>query len=73
MPKFLNIQESKAIITLTMNEPGTRNALTGNSASEEFVNVCSYIHSQKSIKAVIVTGAGPAFSAGGNLKDMKKI
>ncbi|MBT6184411.1 MAG: enoyl-CoA hydratase, partial [Betaproteobacteria bacterium] len=43
MPKFLNIQESKAIITLTMNEPGTRNALTGNSASEEFVNVCSYI------------------------------
>ncbi len=73
MPKFLNIQESKAVITVTMNEPGTRNALTGNSASEEFVNVCSYIHSQKSIKAVIVTGAGPTFSAGGNLKDMKKM
>ena len=73
MPKFLNIQESKAIITLTMYEPGTRNALTGNIASEEFVNVFSYIHSQKSIKAVIVTGAGPAFSAGGNLKDMKKM
>ncbi len=34
---FLNIARDGAIWTLTMNQPETRNALTGNTAAEEFV------------------------------------
>ena len=73
MSQFLNIQEDGPIVTLTMNEPETRNALTGNTAADEFVSICNQIDSNKKIKAVIITGNGTAFSAGGNLKDMKKM
>ena len=73
MPNFLNIEQDGPIVTLTMNEPETRNALTGNNAADEFVSICKEIDSNKKIKAIILTGSGRVFSAGGNLKDMKKM
>lgn len=69
---FLNIARDGAIWTLTMNQPKTRNALTGNTAVEEFVQVCDEIRRDASVKAVILTGAGPIFSSGGNVKDMQR-
>lgn len=69
---FLNIERDGAILTLTMNQPETRNALTGNTAVEEFVQVCDEIRRDASVKAVILTGAGPIFSSGGNVKDMQR-
>ena len=69
---FLNIARDGAILTLTMNQPETRNALTGNTAVEEFVQVCDEIRRDASVKAVILTGAGPIFSSGGNVKDMQR-
>ena len=69
---FLNIERDGAIWTLTMNQPETRNALTGNTAVEEFVQVCDEIRRDASVKAVILTGAGPIFSSGGNVKDMQR-
>ncbi len=69
---FLNIQRDGAVVTLTMNQPQTRNALTGNTAVEEFVRACDEIRTDPSIKVVIITGEGPVFSSGGNVKDMKR-
>lgn len=69
---FLNIERDGAIWTLTMNQPETRNALTGNTAVEEFVQVCDEIRRDASVKAVILAGAGPIFSSGGNVKDMQR-
>jgi len=69
---FLNIARDGAIWTLTMNQPETRNALTGNTAVQEFVQVCDEIRRDASVKAVILTGAGPIFSSGGNVKDMQR-
>lgn len=69
---FLNIERDGAILILTMNQPETRNALTGNTAVEEFVQVCDEIRRDASVKAVILTGAGPIFSSGGNVKDMRR-
>ena len=69
---FLNIARDGAIWTLTMNQPETRNALTGNTAVEEFVQVCDEVRRDPSVKAVILTGAGPIFSSGGNVKDMQR-
>jgi len=69
---FLNIARDGAIWPLTMNQPETRNALTGNTAVEEFVQVCDEIRRDASVKAVILTGAGPIFSSGGNVKDMQR-
>jgi enoyl-CoA hydratase/carnithine racemase len=72
MKKFLNTRRDGAVITLTMDQPETRNALTGNSAVQEFVDVCAEISSDTSIRVVILTGSGPVFSSGGNLKDMQR-
>ncbi len=72
MGGFLIYEQSGAIVTLTMNQPDVRNALTGNTAVEEIVAACDRISRDLSVRAVILTGAGTAFSSGGNLKDMKK-
>ncbi|CAB5680755.1 Probable enoyl-CoA hydratase echA8 [Delftia tsuruhatensis] len=69
---FLTQERDGAILTLTMDQPETRNALTGNTAVDEFVQVCDEIRRDASVKAVILTGAGPIFSSGGNVKDMQR-
>ena len=73
MPAFLAYDQQGPIVTLTMNSPETRNVLTGNSAADEFVAACARIDADASVRAVILTGAGPAFSAGGDLKGMQKM
>ena len=73
MTTFLDVHISGAKATLTMNEPETRNALTGNSAADEFEKVCMQLNGDENVKVIIITGRGPVFSAGGNLKDMKKM
>ncbi|MCC7166588.1 MAG: crotonase/enoyl-CoA hydratase family protein [Rhodospirillales bacterium] len=72
MGSFLLYDQAGPIVTLTMNQPETRNPLTGNSAVEEFVGACRKISEDGSVRAVILTGAGSAFSSGGNVKDMRR-
>lgn len=69
---FLNIQRDGPILTITMSQPETRNALTGNTAVEEFVQICDDIRKDPSVRVVILTAEGPIFSSGGNVKDMKR-
>jgi enoyl-CoA hydratase/carnithine racemase len=73
MDKFLVFEKSgNGIVTLTMNQPAVRNALTGNTAVEEFVEVCDRIARDASVRVVILTANGPTFSSGGNVKAMQK-
>jgi enoyl-CoA hydratase/carnithine racemase len=69
---FLKTQRDGAILTITMSQPETRNALTGNTAVEEFVQICDDIRKDTSVKVVILTADGPIFSSGGNVKDMQR-
>lgn len=57
-----------AVVTLTMNRPEERNALSGNAAIDEIVAACARIAKDASVRAVILTGVDPAFSSGGNVK-----
>lgn len=59
-------------MTITMNRPDDRNALASGRDCEEFVEICREIELDSGIGAVVVTGAGGCFSAGGNLKTMKE-
>ena len=68
---FLEREKDGYVLSLTMNSPDTRNALTGDEQFEDFVAVCKEINDDKSIRAVVLTGAGSAFCAGGNVKDMR--
>lgn len=72
MNQFLLYQQDGPVVTLTMNQPEVRNALTGNTAVVEFVEACARITADSSVKAVIITGADPVFSSGGNVKDMRR-
>jgi enoyl-CoA hydratase/carnithine racemase len=70
---FLKYEQDGPVVTLTMNAPDTRNALTGNTAPQEFVDACARIATDNTVRAVILTGAGTVFSSGGNLKHMQEL
>jgi enoyl-CoA hydratase/carnithine racemase len=72
MAGFLLYEQAGHVVTLTMNEPDRRNPLTGNSAVQDFQAAISRIENDASVRAVILTGAGNAFSSGGNVKDMER-
>lgn len=69
---FLRYEQSGHIVTLTMNQPESRNALTGNSAVAEFLAATRRIADDQSVRVAIITGEGPVFSSGGNVKDMQR-
>lgn len=69
---FLQIERDGGIVVATMNQPETRNALTGNTAIEEIVQLCADIRQDAGVKVLILTAAGPIFSSGGNVKDMRR-
>ncbi len=72
MGDFLKIEREGSIITWTMNQPETRNPLTGNTAVPDFLKACNQIEADLSVKVVILTGAGSTFCSGGNVKDMQR-
>ena len=72
MPDFLKYEQDGHVVTLTMNEPERRNPLTGNSAVPEFLAAIDRIHNDHSVRVVIVTGAGTAFSSGGDVRNMER-
>ena len=68
---FLSRQIENHVLTLTMSSPDTRNALTGPEQFLDFEQTCNEVNADKSIRVVVLTGAGSAFCAGGNVKDMR--
>ena len=72
MGNFLLYEQNAGVVTLTMNQPEVRNALTGNTAIEDFVAACDKIAADISVRAVVLTGAGSAFCSGGNVKEMRR-
>jgi len=72
MSAFLHHGRAGGVLTVTMNQPETRNALTGNTAVQEFVELADSVARDTSVRVVVLTGADPVFSSGGNVKDMKR-
>jgi enoyl-CoA hydratase/carnithine racemase len=54
----------------TLNRPDTRNALT-DEVVDALVEAVADVNADHSVRAVVLTGAGRAFSSGGNVKDMR--
>jgi len=72
MSAFLQVERDADVVTVRMNRPETRNALTDPEQMQEFVDLCSTLRRDHTAKAMILTGAGTAFCAGGNIKDMRE-
>lgn len=58
------------VATLTLNRDDVRNALTGTALINDLVTVAEWVNHGDEVSALIITGAGSAFCAGGNIKDM---
>jgi enoyl-CoA hydratase/carnithine racemase len=71
MTAFLQTERNGAVLTVRMDRPESRNALTDPSQMQEFVDLCAELRRDTSVKVVILTGNGSAFCAGGNVKDMR--
>jgi enoyl-CoA hydratase/carnithine racemase len=72
MSSFLLHSQAGGVLTVTMNQPESRNALTGNTAVKEFVELADSVARDAAVRVVVLTGADPVFSSGGNVKDMKR-
>ena len=71
MNKDLLFKKDNHIATLTMNRPNDRNPLGMEGDGQNFAEAAEHINNDNDIRCVILTGAGKAFSAGGNLKAMR--
>lgn len=71
MTATILFERDGAIVTVTLNKPETRNPTTDPEILAGLNDALNRIASDSGIGCVIVTGAGQAFSAGGNLKHMR--
>ena len=69
--KEILFQIDHGIATITLNRPDIRNAITHREIIEEIKSVCKQVNEDLNVKALIVTAVDPAYSSGGNVKDMK--
>ena len=68
----LIVEERKgAVMVWTLDRPDRLNALPDLEDGEAFAAACDAVNADPSIRCVVMTGAGRAFSAGGDLKAMK--
>lgn len=71
MSNVVLYEQHEAVVTLTLNKHETRNAISEDEMVNAIVAACGQINADPSVRVVILTGAGSAFSSGGNVKDMK--
>lgn len=67
----IQIEMREAVGVITLNRPNSLNALT-TEVGQEFQAAVGEVR-ERGARAVVVTGAGRAFCAGGDLREMQKI
>jgi len=70
MSDFVKLTVDDGVATLLLDSPQTRNALGGDEQYGAIEAAVAQLARDKSVRAAIVTGAGPAFCAGGDIKKM---
>jgi enoyl-CoA hydratase/carnithine racemase len=68
----LLFEKNGFVVTLTINRPDSRNPLGEEGDGELFAEAAARINADRDIRCAILTGAGSAFSAGGNVKAMRE-
>ncbi|HWB66086.1 MAG TPA: enoyl-CoA hydratase-related protein [Mycobacteriales bacterium] len=66
----LSVSIDDGIAIVTLDRPETRNVISDEPIVSELPAACAAFNADPSIRAVVLTGAGSAFSAGGNVRKM---
>lgn len=73
MPKLkdctLTLEDRVAVLTFQRDD--VRNALTGTALAEDIITTVNWVNSEDRVSVLVLTGAGSAFSSGGNVKEMQ--
>lgn len=68
---LIDLQVETGIATLTLNRPDKRNAMS-DAMRAEFIAALEHVAADKTIRALVLTGAGKGFCAGGDISGMEK-
>ncbi len=69
--ELITLQVQDSIATLTLNRPDKRNAMSDDMRTE-FIDALERVAADKAIKALVLTGAGKGFCAGGDIAGMQR-
>lgn len=72
MSGFVTWAQEGPVVTLTLNAPERRNAISSFEDCEAVVAACRRAAADETVRCVILTGADPAFCAGGDVKGMRE-
>jgi enoyl-CoA hydratase/carnithine racemase len=65
----LTLEEGVALLTFQRDD--VRNALTGTALIDDIVRTVDWANQDSRVAVLVITGAGAAFSSGGNVKEMQ--
>jgi enoyl-CoA hydratase/carnithine racemase len=68
---LIQLQVERGIATLTFNRPEKRNAMS-DELRAEFIHALERVAADKEIRALVLTGAGKGFCAGGDIAGMER-
>jgi enoyl-CoA hydratase/carnithine racemase len=71
MSEYITYEQDGSVVTLTLNAPEKRNAISSFSDCDAVVAAVQRVNRDRGVRAVILTGAGTAFCAGGDIKAMR--
>ncbi|WP_063840402.1 enoyl-CoA hydratase-related protein [Azospirillum thiophilum] len=67
----VRLERRGAVALLTLDAPKTRNAVTDPPVLDALIAALEEVGADRGVRVLIVTGAGRAFSAGGNIHDIR--
>lgn len=68
---LVTVEKRGAVAILTLNRPEKLNALGEPGDGDQVRAACDEVNDDRDVRCVVLTGAGRAFSAGGDVKAMK--
>lgn len=72
MTDYVLYQQDGPIATITLNLPDIRNPISERGMVDAIISSLARVQSDVSVRVAILTGAGTAFSSGGDLRKMKE-
>src|SRR5215208_3285843 len=72
MYEHILVSEAEGIVTITLNRPDKLNAFIGH-MRRDLAEALEHAGSDRSVRVVIITGAGRAFCAGGDVTYMAEL
>lgn len=69
--ELIRLSVDNGIAVMTLDDPATRNSMSFE-MMDALKTLCEQVQARDDIRVLILTGAGEAFSAGGNMDDMNE-